>query len=174
MSLPFLLEIGTEEIPDWMIPSALENLRLLFEKLANPTRIDHHGRHAAPSGAACRRVARQTGRQRRARHGTGEIGARAGGGGVCAQAGRQARRSRDRNHSQGRILFVHSQGSGAADQRYSGRSASRPSSCRSISPRRCTGPSRADRASSGRSAGSWRCWARKSCRSNWRASIPAR
>jgi glycyl-tRNA synthetase beta chain len=33
MSLPFLLEIGTEEIPDWMIPGALENLRLLFEKL---------------------------------------------------------------------------------------------------------------------------------------------
>jgi glycyl-tRNA synthetase beta chain len=33
MPLPFLLEIGTEEIPDWMIPGALENLRLLFEKL---------------------------------------------------------------------------------------------------------------------------------------------
>jgi glycyl-tRNA synthetase beta chain len=33
VSLPFLLEIGTEEIPDWMISSALENLRLLFEKL---------------------------------------------------------------------------------------------------------------------------------------------
>jgi glycyl-tRNA synthetase beta chain len=36
MSLPFLLEIGAEEIPDWMIPTALENLRLLFEKLAIP------------------------------------------------------------------------------------------------------------------------------------------
>ena len=36
MSLPLLLEIGTEEIPDWMIPSALESLRLLFEKLAIP------------------------------------------------------------------------------------------------------------------------------------------
>ena len=32
-SLPFLLEIGTEEIPDWMIPAALESLRVLFEKL---------------------------------------------------------------------------------------------------------------------------------------------
>jgi glycyl-tRNA synthetase beta chain len=31
--LRFLLEIGVEEIPDWMIPGALENLRLLFEKL---------------------------------------------------------------------------------------------------------------------------------------------
>ena len=36
MTLPFLLEIGTEEIPDWMIPGALENLRLLFEKLGIP------------------------------------------------------------------------------------------------------------------------------------------
>ena len=30
MSLPFLLEIGTEEIPDWMIEGALANLRTLF------------------------------------------------------------------------------------------------------------------------------------------------
>src|SRR5581483_10080201 len=29
MSVPFLLEIGTEEIPDWMIPGALESLRSL-------------------------------------------------------------------------------------------------------------------------------------------------
>jgi glycyl-tRNA synthetase beta chain len=36
VSVPFLFEIGTEEIPDWMIPSALENLRLLFEKLEIP------------------------------------------------------------------------------------------------------------------------------------------
>lgn len=32
MSVPFLLEIGTEEIPDWMIPGALESLRGLFEE----------------------------------------------------------------------------------------------------------------------------------------------
>jgi glycyl-tRNA synthetase beta chain len=32
VSLPFLLEIGTEEIPDWMIPGALESMHLLFEK----------------------------------------------------------------------------------------------------------------------------------------------
>ncbi len=36
MSLPFLLEIGTEEIPDWMIPGALESLHMLFEKQAIP------------------------------------------------------------------------------------------------------------------------------------------
>jgi len=36
VSLPLLIEIGTEEIPDWMIPNALESLRLLFEKLGIP------------------------------------------------------------------------------------------------------------------------------------------
>jgi len=36
VSLPFLFEIGVEEIPDWMIPDALENLRVLFEKLEIP------------------------------------------------------------------------------------------------------------------------------------------
>jgi glycyl-tRNA synthetase beta chain len=36
MSLPFLLEIGSEEIPDWMIQSALADLRAGFEKLALP------------------------------------------------------------------------------------------------------------------------------------------
>lgn len=36
MSLPFLLEIGTEEIPDWMIPGALESLRSLFAAVNVP------------------------------------------------------------------------------------------------------------------------------------------
>ena len=45
MSLPFLLEIGTEEIPDWMIPPALEELQKLFEgflaiPLQSPTTVD--------------------------------------------------------------------------------------------------------------------------------------
>ncbi|MGB9605088.1 MAG: glycine--tRNA ligase subunit beta, partial [Bryobacteraceae bacterium] len=33
--LPFLLEIGTEEIPDWMIVPALEDLRSAFERLVD-------------------------------------------------------------------------------------------------------------------------------------------
>src|SRR5258708_7794274 len=33
MSLRFLLEIGTEEIRDWMIPGALESLKALFVEL---------------------------------------------------------------------------------------------------------------------------------------------
>ena len=53
MSVPFLLEIGTEEIPDWMIPGALESLRepgcrRLFRRWAKFTA----GCHAAPAGAA--------------------------------------------------------------------------------------------------------------------------
>lgn len=41
MSLPFLLEIGTEEIPDWMIPGALENLRSLFSDLLASHNLAH-------------------------------------------------------------------------------------------------------------------------------------
>lgn len=33
MSLPFLLEIGSEEIPDWMIPPALNQLQDMFQTL---------------------------------------------------------------------------------------------------------------------------------------------
>jgi len=37
--LPFLLEIGTEEIPDWMIPPALEQVREQFTKLLSEQRL---------------------------------------------------------------------------------------------------------------------------------------
>jgi glycyl-tRNA synthetase beta chain len=42
MSVPFLLEIGTEEIPDWMIPPALEHLRELFQQLLNDNNLSGH------------------------------------------------------------------------------------------------------------------------------------
>src|SRR5580692_5482092 len=38
MSLPFLLEVGTEEIPDWMIPPAINQLRELFQGLLDRTK----------------------------------------------------------------------------------------------------------------------------------------
>lgn len=38
---PFLLEIGTEEIPDWMIPGALEHLEKLFTELLAKHRLSH-------------------------------------------------------------------------------------------------------------------------------------
>ncbi|HTT61985.1 MAG TPA: glycine--tRNA ligase subunit beta [Bryobacteraceae bacterium] len=40
MSLPFLLEIGTEEIPDWMIHGALDSLRSELEGLGVTARMD--------------------------------------------------------------------------------------------------------------------------------------
>ena len=41
MSLPFLLEIGTEEIPDWMIEGALDFLRNLFlEAVGGEIKVD--------------------------------------------------------------------------------------------------------------------------------------
>ncbi len=39
MSVPFLLEIGTEEIPDWMIGSALAHLETTFKELLASGRI---------------------------------------------------------------------------------------------------------------------------------------
>jgi glycyl-tRNA synthetase beta chain len=38
MSVPFLLEIGAEEIPDWMIPQALNQLKELFQGLLDRTK----------------------------------------------------------------------------------------------------------------------------------------
>ncbi len=92
MSLPFLLEIGTEEIPDWMIPSALENLRLLFEKLDIPhesVTLD-----ATPRRLVLRAEglpARQADSEERVL-GPAEIRARAGGGRLRPQAGRRSRK----------------------------------------------------------------------------------
>ena len=40
MSLPFLLEIGTEEIPDWMIEGALASLKSQLEGLGMAARMD--------------------------------------------------------------------------------------------------------------------------------------
>ena len=39
MSVPFLLEVGVEEIPDWMIPPALEQLRDKFTAFAESSRL---------------------------------------------------------------------------------------------------------------------------------------
>ena len=59
MSLPFLLEIGTEEIPDWMIVPALNNLQDMFQAL-----LDQHmlgGRVTAVDATPRRLVLRAEG-----------------------------------------------------------------------------------------------------------------
>ena len=40
MALPFLFEIGCEEIPDWMIPAALDSLRDQMAKLMADQKLD--------------------------------------------------------------------------------------------------------------------------------------
>ena len=49
MSVDLLLEIGSEEIPDWMIPGALETLRKLAHESGRGT--------AAPCGPTQRAAA---------------------------------------------------------------------------------------------------------------------
>jgi len=59
MSLPFLLEIGTEEVPDWMIIPALNNLQDMFQAL-----LDQHalgGRVSAVDATPRRLVLRAEG-----------------------------------------------------------------------------------------------------------------
>ena len=125
MSLPFLLEIGTEEIPDWMIPDALENLRLLFEKLAIP-------HDSVTMDATSRRLvlraeglpARQADSEERVMGPAKSAPAQAVAG-FARKQGVDPRRPDRRDHAEGRILFIHPQGGGAADQGHSGRSAAR-------------------------------------------------
>jgi glycyl-tRNA synthetase beta chain len=53
MSLPLLLEIGTEEVPDWMIQPALNNLQSLFQGLLEQNRL---GADSVETGATPRRL----------------------------------------------------------------------------------------------------------------------
>ena len=39
MSVPFLLEIGVEEVPDWMIEPALQSMRELFTSIVTEHRL---------------------------------------------------------------------------------------------------------------------------------------
>ncbi len=45
-TLPFLLEIGAEEIPDWMIEGALEHLAGSFRRLLDEHDSDNDSRKA--------------------------------------------------------------------------------------------------------------------------------
>ena len=92
VSLPFLLEIGAEEIPDWMIRPALANFYELFREARDSASTSQHRLDATPRRLVLRAegLPAQAARYRGARHGAGEIGARAGGRGVRPEAGRRA------------------------------------------------------------------------------------
>jgi hypothetical protein len=51
VSLPFLLEIGTEEIPDWMIVPALNNLQDMFQALLDQHVLGGKSNNAMADGA---------------------------------------------------------------------------------------------------------------------------
>jgi len=59
VSLPFLLEIGTEEIPDWMITPALNNLQDMFQALLDQYALG--GLVSSASATPRRLVLRATG-----------------------------------------------------------------------------------------------------------------
>ena len=173
MSLPFLLEIGTEEIPDWMIPGALESLRLLFEKLEIPhesVTLD-----ATPRRLVLRAEglpARQADSEERVLGPAKSAPPQA----VAGFARKQGVRPEDlaiEATPKGEYYSFVKKVAGRRDQGHSGRRRCRHHSAESTFPRPCTGPAKAGRASSGPSAGSWRCWAKRSCRSNWPACVPA-
>ena len=173
MSLPFLLEIGTEEIPDWMIPGALENLRALFEEAlaksgisAQSVRVD-----ATPRRLVLRAegLAGAAGRFRRAGHRTCRKRACRGCRRLREEAGHRADALTLQSTRRASITAYTKKIAGRAVERDSGRSAARRHPENLLSRRPCTGPGKTDRASSGRSAGSSRCSATKWSRSRLRA-----
>ena len=107
MSLPFLLEIGTEEIPDWMIPSALENLRAAVREARIPARIGAPGCHSAPSRAARRRIARSPGRSEERVMGPPKSAPAASRGRIRAQARRQPEELAVESTPKGEYYVIH-------------------------------------------------------------------
>ncbi len=111
MSLPFLLEIGTEEIPDWMIVPALNNLQDMFQALldqqalggrveevhATPRRLFLRAGGLLDSAGGCRRVG----------NGACEIGGSRCCGGICEENGHDSRPISDSHRRQRRVLRVY-------------------------------------------------------------------
>ncbi len=77
-TLPFLLEIGTEEIPDWMIQPALKQLARVIREVTSGQHAGrqggHAGCHAAAAGAAAEGIPRRQPEQRGTGHRPAEVG----------------------------------------------------------------------------------------------------
>jgi len=175
VSLPFLFEIGVEEIPDWMIPDALENLRLLFEKLEIPhesVTLD-----ATPRRLVLRAEglpARQADSQERVLGPAKSAPPRPSR--LRAQAGRETRRPRTESTPKGEYYtFVRKVP--AAHQRHPGGGAPRHHPP-DLLPKTMYWTGKSGPRFIRPSAGSWPCSAKKSCPSSWPAcaralSVPA-
>ena len=154
MSLDFLLEIGTEEIPHWMIPGALAQLA----EAGSAGRDAARRCDAATSGGAgdrCSRSARPIAKQ--------IVKGPPVSAGDKAAAGFAKKQGVDPSaHGQGSGDYYELRKThpGPRDARTFSPNRCPPRSSASSGPRPCTGPAaRPARASSVRSAGSSRCWA---------------
>jgi glycyl-tRNA synthetase beta subunit len=105
--LKFLLEIGTEEIFDWMIIPVLNSLQYIFQDL-----LDDHGLSGKVASVDARprrwvlraRSARAPAGQRSVRARSAEIGQRRNGCRIRQENGDHARSTENRKHYQGRLL----------------------------------------------------------------------
>ncbi len=121
MSLPFLLEIGTEEIPDWMIVPALNNLQDMFQGLLDQHalggKVDVDRRHSPAFGPSRPGSSRASSRHRRTGSRSAEIGGRRRCGWVRQEDGHDARSIANRNHLQRRVLRFYKTNPRPSDQR---------------------------------------------------------
>ena len=168
-SLPLLLEIGTEEIPDWMIPGALDSLRAMFEKLEVPhqsLRLD-----ATPRRLVLRAEglpAQQDDSDKRTLGPPTSAPAQA----VAGFARKQGVAPDELTVEDG-YYVVFKKVTGRSYQEIL--SEALPGLIQKIYfPKTMYWTGKAARASSGLSAGLWRCSAMRSFRLNWRAYAPAR
>ena len=150
MSVPFLLEIGTEEIPDWMIEPALDDLQRLFRGvLLERTSCDR--RRAARLDATPRRLVlradgahRAAGRQRRTSRSAGpplKTASRPARRWVRQETGRRRRGARDdRRRPRASTSPAAQKIAGRATPRHPGRGAAGPDPRDLVARRRCTGP----------------------------------
>ena len=160
----FLLEIGTEEIPDWMIEPALADLAAAVHGYVTansllPSSASVTSSTRPRAAWCCEPPALQPGRPTKRRTVTGPP----------ISAGEGAAKGFAKKNSvpfealvksataEGRVLHPRAEGRGPRSARICSPKRYPASSPASSGPRRCTGPARTARASSAPSAGSSRC-----------------
>jgi glycyl-tRNA synthetase beta chain len=119
MSLRFLLEIGAEEVPDWMIEPALDHLRQLFTEVLTEHNL---GGTVEQMDATPRRLVLRASNLRdkqadevKEMLGAPDLGGRGRGKWLRKEDGREAGRLAEGPDTQGRILLVQPRRAGAAD-----------------------------------------------------------
>ena len=152
-----LLEIGCEEIPDWMLAGALEYLGSAIadsdKELSWAATRHPHRRHPAPPRRSRRRPDRAAARLRRARLGTGQIRPAAAVAGFAKKQGVDPAQLEILSDGKAEKYSYVRKIAGPRTPRHPRRSAAAARSSKRLSRKPCTGPAKAARASSARSAG---------------------